>query len=138
MSREANETIRIFIEEVFNKGNFSILEEIIHPEYRYSSPEGQLEGIDQLKDLIQGLRKGFPDLNLSIDDLFVADNRTCTRITLTGTHQGKYMGISATEKTIKVTGVVVSRLADGKIIEEWEILDMLSFFQQLGLVSELS
>ena len=138
MSREAGETIRFFIEEVFNKGNFSILEEVIHPEYRYSSPEGQLEGIDQLRDLIQGFRQGFPDLNLSIDDLFVAENKVCTRFTLTGTHQGEYMGISATEKAIKVTGVVISRLTDGKIIEEWEILDMLGFFQQLGLVPELS
>jgi steroid delta-isomerase-like uncharacterized protein len=138
MSREAGETIRFFIEEAFNKGNFSILEEVIHPEYRYSSPEGQLEGIDQLRDLIQGFHQGFPDLKLSIDDLFAAGNKVCTRFTLTGTHQGEYMGISSTEKPIKVTGVVISRLKDGRIIEEWEILDMLGFFQQLGLVPELS
>jgi len=138
MFREAGKTIQFFIEEVFNRGNFSILEEVIHPDYRYSSPEGQLEGIDQLRDLIQGLRQGFPDLNLSIDDLFVAENKVCTRFTMTGTHQGEYMGISATEKVIKVTGVVISRITDGKIIEEWEMLDMLGFFQQLGLVPELS
>ena len=138
MSREAGETVRVFIEEVFNKGNFSILEEVIHPDYRYSSPEGQLEGIEQLRDLIQGFRQGFPNLNLSIDDLFAAENKVCTRITLTGTHQGEYMGIDATDKAIKVTGVVISRITDGKIIEEWEILDMLGFCQQLGLVPELS
>jgi hypothetical protein len=46
MFRDADETIQFFIEEVFNRGNFSILEEVIHPDYRYSSPEGQLEGID--------------------------------------------------------------------------------------------
>jgi steroid delta-isomerase-like uncharacterized protein len=138
MFREAGKTIQFFIEEVFNRGNFSILEEVIHPDYRYSSPEGQLEGIDQLRDLIQGLRQGFPDLNLSIDDLFVAKNKVCTRFTLTGTHQDEYTGISATGKVIKVTGVVISRLTDGKIIEEWEMLDMLGFFKQLGLVPELS
>jgi len=138
MFRETGKTIQFFIEEVFNKGNFSVLEEVIHPEYRYSSPEGQLEGIDQLRDFIQGLRQGFPDLNLSIDDLFVAENKVCTRFTLTGTHQGEYMGIRATGKVIKVTGVVISRFTDGKIIEEWETLDMLGLFQQLGLVPELS
>ena len=138
MSREAGEIVRLFIEEVFNKGNFSVLEEVIHSEYSYSSPEEQLEGIDQLRDLVQGYRQGFPDLHLSIDDLFVADNRVCTRFTLTGTHQGDYMGMSATGKTVKVTGIVISRLTDGKIIEEWEILDMAGFLQQLGLVPELS
>ena len=138
MSREPGATVRLFIEEVFNKGNFSVLEDVIHPEYRYSSPDEQLEGIDQLMELIKGFRHGIPDLNLSIDDLFVSENKVCTRFTLTGTHQGEFMGISATENNIKVNGVVISLVEDGKIIEEWEILDMLSFFQQLGLVPELS
>ncbi len=138
MSRDAGETVRLFIDEVFNKGNFSVLEEVIHPEYRYSSPEEQLKGINQLRDLVQGYRQGFPDLNLSIDDLFVAENKVCTRFTLTGTHLGEYMGMSASEKAVKVTGVVISRLTGGMIIEEWEILDMTGFLQQLGLVPELS
>lgn len=48
------------------------------------------------------------------------------------------MGVKATDKAVKVSGIVISRLADGKIIEDWELLDQLSFFQQLGLVPELS
>ena len=137
MSHEAVETVRTFIEEGLNKGNLSIFDDIIHPEYRYSSPEGQLEGINDLKDFIQGLHNGFPNINLSIDDLFATTDRTCTRFTLTGTHKGEYMGVKATEKAVKISGIVISRLADGKIIEDWELLDQLSFFQQLGLVPEL-
>ena len=138
MSHEAVETIRTFVEEGFNKGNLSILEDIIHPEYRYSTPEGQLEGINDLKDFIQGLRNGFPDLNLRIDDLFAATDKACTRFTLTGTHKGEYLGVKATDKAVKVSGVVISRFEEGKIIEDWELLDQLRFFQQLGLVPELS
>ena len=55
--------------------------------------------------------------------------------TLTGTHEGDLMGIPATGKQLKFHGMVLSRFEEGKIIEEWEILDMLSMFQPLGVVS---
>jgi len=45
------------------------------------------------------------------------------------------MGIAATGKQVMVNGMVLSRFEDGKIVEEWEILDQLTMFQQLGVVS---
>ena len=87
--------IRTFIEEAFNNGNLSVLEEVIHPEYQYSSPDSQLNGIGQLTEFIQAFRNAFPDLNLQIDDLFVSDDRSCTAFTLKGTHKEDFMGIPA-------------------------------------------
>ena len=122
------------IDEAFNKGDLSVLEEIIHPEYLYSSTDSQLKGIDQLSQFILTFRSSFPDLNLQIDDLVATDNRLCTAFTLRGTHKEDFMGISATNKTVEIRGIVMSRIEDDKIVEEWEILDNLSFFQQLGVV----
>ena len=130
--------IRTFIDEAFNKGNFSVLKEIIHPEYQYSSPDSQLKGISQLTEFIQTFRNAFPDLGLQIDDLFVSNDRSCTAFTLRGTHKEDFMGIPATKKSVEVKGMVMSRFKDNKISEDWEILDNLSFFQQLGFVSDLS
>jgi len=130
--------IRTFIDDVFNKGDLSVLEEIIHPEYRYSSPDTQLSGIGQLTEFIQAFRNAFPDLNLQIDDLIVSDDRSCTAFTLSGTHKEDFMGIPATEKAVEVKGMVMSRFKDDKISEDWEILDNLSFYQQLGVVPNLS
>lgn len=131
-------SIRSFIDEAFNKGNFAILEEIIHPEYQYSSPDSKLKGISQLAEFIQAFRNAFPDLRLQIDDLFVSDDRACTSFTLTGTHEKNFMGIPATKKSVDVQGIVMSRFKHGKIIEDYEILDNLTFLQQLGVVPELS
>jgi len=130
--------IRTFIDEAFNKGNLSILEDVIHTEYKYLSPDGQLEGIGQLTEFIQAFRKAFPDLNLEIDDLFASDDRSCTAFTLRGTQENDFMGIPATQKSVEVRGMVMSRFKDNKISEDWEILDNLSFFQQLGVVPDLS
>ena len=135
---QSENIIRTFIDEAFNQGNLSILEEVIHPEYQYWSPDSQLKGIGQLRKFIQAFRNAFPDLNLQIDDFFSANNRTCTAFTLRGTHEQNFMGIPATKKPVEVHGMVIGRIKDNKILEDREILDNLSFFQQLGVVPEMS
>jgi steroid delta-isomerase-like uncharacterized protein len=134
----SEDLIRTFIDEAFNKGNLSILEEVIHPEYQYWSPDSQLKGIGQLGEFIQAFRNAFPDLNLQIDDFFSSNDRTCTAFTLKGTHEKDFMGIPATKNSVEVQGVVISRIKDNKILEDREILDNLTFFQQLGVVPEMS
>jgi steroid delta-isomerase-like uncharacterized protein len=135
---QSEDLIRTFIDEAFNKGNLSILEEVIHPEYQYWSPDSQLKGIGQLREFIQVFRNAFPDLNLQIDDFFSSNDRTCTAFTFKGTHEQDFMGIPATKKSVEVQGMVMSRIKDNKILEDREILDNLTFFQQLGVVPEMS
>jgi len=127
--------VRTFIEEVFNHGKLSTIDDIIHSNYKFSSTDSELNGKGELRKFIQSFRSAFPDINLCIDDIFTSGVKTCTSFTFTGTHEGDFMGIPATNQTVKVQGVVISTIQDNKIIEEREILDNLSFFQQLGLVS---
>ena len=130
--------IRKFIDEAFNKGNLSVLEEVIHPDYRYRSPDSELTGISELRTFIQGFREGFPDLCLSIDDLIVTEDRACTSFKLTGTHKGEFMGIPPSGSSVDVNGIVISRFKEDKIAEDWEILDNLTFLQQIGAFPELT
>ena len=74
-------------------------------------------------------------MNTRIDDLIVSGDKIMISITLTGTHSGDLMGIPATGNQVTVHGMVLSRLEDGKIVEEWEILDMFGMFEQLGVIS---
>jgi steroid delta-isomerase-like uncharacterized protein len=126
--------VRTLIDEAFNKGNLSVLEKVLHPGYQYWSPDSQLKGISQLAEFIRVFRGAFPDLNLQINDFFSSNDRTCTAFTLKGTHEQSFMGIPATKKSVEVHGMVISRIKDNKIVEDKEILDNLSFFQQLNIV----
>ena len=133
---EANEDVmRRFIEEVINTGDYGVLNDLIQPNYVYRTPDQELQGVESIQALFTAYRIAFPDLNVSIDDLVASDDRVVVAFTLTGTHEGDLMGIPATGKSVEVHGVILSRLEDGKIAEEWEILDMLAMFQQLGVVS---
>lgn len=135
MSKAHEEVMRRFFEEVINNGNFSVLDEVVHPKYVFRTPGQELYGPEGLKGLFAAYRTAFPDLNIEIDDLIIAGDKAVISFTLTGTHEGDLMGIAATGKQVKVNGMVLSRFEDGKIVEEWEILDQLTMFQQLGVVS---
>jgi steroid delta-isomerase-like uncharacterized protein len=129
------EVARRFVNEVLNKGDYSAMRELIHSDYVYRSPDQELHGSEALEGLLTAYRTGLPDMNTSIDELIVSGEKIVISITLTGTHSGDLLGIPATGKQVNVRGMVISRLKDGKIIQEWEILDMLGMFQQLGVVS---
>ena len=135
MSKAHKEVIRILVEEAINKGNLSVLDELALSNYVYRSGSETLHGPEAVKGLIAAYRAAFPDLKMRIDDLVSEGDKTVNCFTITGTHQGNFMGIAATGKQVEIKGVVLSRFDTGKIIEEWEILDQLAMFQQLGVVS---
>ena len=133
---DTNETVvRRFVDEVINNGNYSAIGELVHPSYVYRSPDQELRGQEALEGLFTDYRAGLPDLSASIDDLVASGDKVVISISLSGTHTGDLMGMPATGKPIAVHAMVLSRLEGGKIVEEWEVLDMLGMFQQLGVVS---
>ncbi len=135
MSDTNEAVVRRFVNEVLNEGDYSVMRELVHTDYVYRSPDQELHGPEALEDLLSTYRTGLPDMNTSVDDLVVSGDKVVISVTLTGTHKGDLMGIHATGNQVTVHGMVLSRLEDGKIIEEWEMLDMLGMFQQLGVLS---
>ncbi len=76
----------------------------------------------------------FPDEQTSFDDQVAEGDRVVSRMTSTATHTGEFQGIPPTGKRIMVTGIWIDRIADGKIVERWGVVDMLSVLQQLGVI----
>ena len=135
MSETNEKVIRRFIDEVINKGDFSVLGQLVQPNYVYRSPDQQLDGPEALEGLLAVYRAAFPDIRIRIDDLVNGGDKVVISVTLTGTHEGDLMGIAPTGKPVNINGMILSRFQDGKIVEEYEVLDMLAMFQQLGVVS---
>jgi steroid delta-isomerase-like uncharacterized protein len=134
MFQSNEKTMRRFVEQVINNGNYRVLDEVVHPNYVYRSPDQILQGPEALRDLFTAYRTAFPDLNVEIEELVSAGDRTVIAFTLSGTHEGDLMGIAATGRQVKVSGMTLSHFENGKIVEERELLDQLSLFQQLGVV----
>ena len=133
MSASHKAVIHRFIDEAINKGDLSVLDELVHPDYVFRSPGQELHGAEALKAFFAGLRSAFPDLHLNIDELVVEGDKTVSSFTLTGTHKAEFMGIPAIGNPININGMVLSQFREDKIREEWEVLDQLGLMQQLGV-----
>ena len=126
--------VRDFIETVFNQGDLAQLESFIDPAYRYNSPTEEMVGVDALRGFISALRSAFPDMHVDVTDQIGDGPKVCTRVTLTGTQRGEFEGIPATGRPIKIDGVILSELAEGRITREWELLDQYALLLQLGIL----
>ena len=135
MSVEKNSAlVRRFVEEIFNKGNIAVAEEILAPDYLHHDPTHEFgSGIEGFKEMISLYRQAF-DLKIVLDDQIVSDDKVVDRWVGYGTHQGPFMGLEPTGKRITATGISIHRVKDGKIAETWNNYDALGIFQQLGIV----
>jgi steroid delta-isomerase-like uncharacterized protein len=137
---EANKTIaRRWIEELWNKGNHSVADELIASGYTHHDPSTPElgRGPESEKKRVTLYRTAFPDFRISIDDLIAEDDRIAIRWTCRGTHKGDLSGIAPTGKGFTITGTSVGRISGGKVVEGWVNWDALGMFQQLGIVPQL-
>jgi predicted ester cyclase len=78
--------------------------------------------------------QGFPDLRVTIEDMIAEGDKVVIRFTTHGTQQGALGSIPPTGKQVAVPTIEITRIADGKIVEDWGLDDRLGMLQQLGLV----
>jgi len=74
---------------------------------------------------------------MTVDDMLAEDDRVMVRWTFYGTQQGEFAGLPATHRQVNYAGINIFRIADGKIVEIWDLLDRLSLWQQLGVLPEI-
>jgi predicted ester cyclase len=132
-SEDNKAAVRACFEEA-SRGNFDALPGILSPGY-VLHPQG-IKGADGLAAMVQGYREAIADLTVTIDHQFTEGDYVATRMTFTGRHEGELMGAAPTGRQVEFTGLTVSRCRDGKVEEEWEIVDTVTLLQQVGALPE--
>ena len=135
MSTEENkENARRAIEEVLNKGNLSLADELVDANYIGHQPGlPDFKGPEGFRQYMTMMRTAFPDINMTIEDTVAEGDKVVNRYTGRGTHKGDLMGIAPTGKQVTITGMVATRYVGGKQVEAWVAMDMLGMLQQLGV-----
>lgn len=130
---EKNKTIvKRNIEEIWNKGNIAVVDEILATNYIRHLPGGkEIRGREAYREYVKRYYNTFPDLRFTIEDLITAGDYVVLRWSCVGTHTGEAMG-PPTGKKFKLTGIVIYRLAGGKMAEDWSEFDRLVLMNQLG------
>ena len=136
MSEENKHISRRFF-ELWNAKNVDKVGGLVTDDHVNHDPAnpGDIIGVDGIKQLMSAYLAAFPDLKFEINRIFAEGDLVCTQWAASGTHSGDLMGIPATHKEVRGTGISISRIAGGKIAESWVERDALGMMQQLGVVS---
>jgi steroid delta-isomerase-like uncharacterized protein len=140
MSEGNKFVIRRSFEELWNKGNLSLADELFAPNYDHHDPSTPDfgRGPESERKRATLYRTAFPDLQLTIEDIIAEGETVMARWSCRGTHKGDLSGIAPTGKQFNISGVSIARLANGKMVECWVNWDALGLMQQLGVVAELA
>ena len=137
MSEENKALVRRYFEEIWDKGNLDLIEELFTTDFVRHGPtatEGEVRGLEGFESLLSMYRSALTDLRVSIEDQIAEGDRVVTRWTARGTHQGELMGNATTGNPTTIRGILVDRISGGKIEEEWADYDTLHLMQQIGAV----
>lgn len=136
MSTEANKaTIRAFFEQVWNQGDEAAIDRFIADNAVGNDPDFGV-GREGFRRQWRQWREGFSDLRFTIDEIVAEGDTVVTRWTLTGTHDGPFLGLAPTGRTVRVAGMSLDHLLDGVLVSGFDGWDNLGLRQQLGLLEE--
>jgi predicted ester cyclase len=140
MSAEQNKAVaRRVVEELFNHdGNLAAADELFSSEYvGHVAGLEDLHGAEAIKHFAATERQAIPDLKNTIEDQVVEGDKVVTRYRTQGTHTGETEAFGPpTHNRIDITGMVIDRVAGGKIAQSWIVYDALGMMQQLGFIPE--
>jgi predicted ester cyclase len=135
MSDSPKSIVRRFIEEYQTGADERAFAEIMHPDVvDHSRPPGIAEGAEGVRQQFDGFRAAFPDFRATILDQLAEGDKVVTRKVFHGTHLGDLQGIPPTGREVEIQVIDIVRVADGRIVEHWGLVDRLGLMQQLGLV----
>jgi len=140
MSEGNKNIVRRLFEEVWNKGNLQVTDDLFTPNYFHhdSSTPDVGRGPESEKKRATFYRTAFPDLRLTVEDIIAEGETVVARWSCRGTHKGDLNGIAPTGKHVNLTGISIARFTNGKMSEGFVNWDALSLMQQLGVVPDLA
>ena len=138
MSTEDNKAlVRRFVDEVQSAGNTGLIDEICSPEFvNHSTPPGTPADREGIKIVTAIFRRSFPDSYFTVEDMVAEGDKVATRKTFHGTHEGDFMGIPPSGRTVTMGLIDIVRISEGRVVEHWSMGDSLGMMRQLGVVPQ--
>lgn len=131
-----------WFEEVWNKKNEAVIDELLAPEsllFGISSVSlAPLKGPAAFKTFWRQIILAFPDVHFSVEATLAEDDKVAVRCSIRGTNRGPFYGRPATGKKMDIMGSSMATVIQGRIVESWNNFDFLRLYQQLGFIPPLS
>lgn len=135
-AEERKAMVRRIIDEAMGKGNLAIVDQIMPPNYIFHSADGtQPSGLVAFKQYLAMARGAFSDTRYNVEAIACDGDILAVRFTFVGTNTGSLRGMPPTGKKVAIQEAVFYRFEGDKPVEEWQFINQLALFQQLGVGS---
>jgi predicted ester cyclase len=135
----SNKTTFRRFHDALNTGDVELIsktiDELVEPNAVIRTPLPiEATGAQLAKEVFGRLLRAYPDLHITVEDLIEEGDKIVSRNTVTGTHQGEYMGLPPTGRSVTYNEIFIVRFAGGRIVESWGVVDVFSQMKQLGVI----
>lgn len=136
MSTNQNKTlVDRFFNEMCNQRRLNIADQLFSADHVYHDPQTPTgKGPEGMKQVIATYHNAVPDSHWKVYDTILSDDKIVTRWEGSGHQEKELNGIPPTGRAVKVEGIWIHRISDNKIVESWNVWDVLGMLQQLGVV----
>jgi len=141
MSLEHNKLlIKRFFDELWNGRHLEVADEIFaencltHQLRSGRDIVAVKRGPSEIKEHVLAWVEGFPDIEFTVEQMIAEDDSVVTRARMAGTHKGPWLGIAATGNKVNIRMMTTHKIAGGKIVEDWVLIEALGFLNELGLL----
>jgi steroid delta-isomerase-like uncharacterized protein len=134
MSEQNKAIVGRYLEEVFAKGHLEAIPELFAADYVEHDPasDEEIRGHEGVRRDLSTYQSAFSDIEITVEDQVAEDDRVATCVTLRGTHVEELFGIPPTGKRVGVTGIVIQRIAEGRLAQGRWNWDTFGLLRQLG------
>ena len=132
MSEQSKILARRFYDEILNGRKMDVADEILSPEYVDHSATAP--GLENFKIYFAMITNVFPDIKVTIEDLFADEDKVAVRLIIHGTQLGSFRGFPPSSTQAIWTGIDILHISNGLITERWSERDFLNMLLQLGHV----
>lgn len=134
-TEEKNKAIILRWFTELRKYNFeSLYEELFSPDSKqYMPPDADPMSFEEFKSMATAIYEAFPIIEHNAVDIIAEGDKVAATVLVRTVHEGEFGGIAATGKKLEWTSIAIFQIRDGKIQARWEIADVLSIYEQLGL-----
>jgi NADPH:quinone reductase-like Zn-dependent oxidoreductase/predicted ester cyclase len=132
LTKQEIEAIHAFY-SVFSNRDYRILDKVLAPDWQdIPLAPGQEDGPEGYINLVKGFTQAFPDVSITVHEIFGSHERAGVRAEMSFTHSSEFMGIAPTHQKLTITLHEFHHLSAGKLTKTWHLEDWLSMLLQTG------
>jgi steroid delta-isomerase-like uncharacterized protein len=128
--------MRRWFQEVWNEGRIQTVRDLLAPNVvarGQRGSEAEIRGPEEFVKFVNEIRDAFSEMKLTIEDILGADDKVVVRWSATMTHTGHALGFPPSGKSVRIGGISIARILNGKIVEGWDNWDQLGMLEQIGV-----